>query len=55
MSKYIVEKGGNSPRILVLDEDEGTYSVLTHGVGENSLVQLLDLASEANLWHEDPR
>lgn len=45
--KYIVEQGGGNPRVLQRTE-EGTYKALTHGAGESTIPDLIEMARLAN-------
>lgn len=45
--KYIVQADGGNPKVLLSNED-GTYTTLTHGAGEKSIEGLIEFASLAN-------
>ncbi|AXC37870.1 hypothetical protein SEA_JACKO_10 [Microbacterium phage Jacko] len=50
--KYIVmSDGGGNPKVLVKGQD-GTYATLTHGAGEKSLADLIEMIALANAQAE---
>ena len=48
MGKYIVEKRNGNPAIHVQNPD-GSYEVLTHGAGEKTFEDVMELVRLANL------
>ena len=46
MQKYIVEKRNGNPAIHQLNND-GTYEVLTHGAGEKTINDVVELVRYA--------
>lgn len=49
---YVVEERNGNPTLLKL-QGNGSYKALAFGAGENKLDELLELAKEANFYHDD--
>ena len=48
---WIIEKRNGNPAILVVQGD-GTYKSIAHGHGDDSLEELMTLATSANAWED---